>query len=66
VTEDQLKAEAVRVAGGVRDVARLHMASRDPALAGSFSPGQGVMRWQARRSVAAAPPWPAAGMLPGY
>jgi hypothetical protein len=56
VIEDQLKAEAVRVAGGVRDVAQLHMASRDPALAGSLSLGQGVMRWQARRSVAAAPP----------
>ena len=36
VIEDQLKAVAVRVAGGVRDAARLRAASRGPAVAGSF------------------------------
>ena len=38
--------------------------SARPATAGSFSPGRGVRRWLARRSVPAARPWLIAGMLP--
>ena len=64
--EDQLKAVAVWVAGGVGDVARLRAASRDPAMAGSFPLGRGVIRWPARIPVPVARPWPTAGVLPGY
>lgn len=65
VIEDQLNAVAVQVAGGIRDVAWLRAACRDAAMAGSFRLGQGVRGGQARRSVPAARPWPAAGTLPG-
>ena len=66
VTGDQLKAMAVRVAAGAGDAARLRAASRDPAMAGSFPLGRGVIRWPARIPVPVARPWPTAGVLPGY
>jgi hypothetical protein len=59
--EDQLKAVAVRVAGGVRDTARLR-GFPWPGHAGPSRWARGVIRWQARRSVPAAR---AAGLLPG-
>ena len=64
--EDQLKAMAVRDAAGAGDAARLRAATRDPAIAGSFRLGQGVIRWPARIPVPVARPWPTAGVLPGY
>ena len=55
VTGNQLKAMAVRVAAGAGDAARLRAASRDPAIAGSFRLGQGVIRWHARRICSGCP-----------
>ena len=64
VVEDQLKAVAVRVAGGVRDIAGLR-GFPWPGHGGAFPLGPGVIRWRARSSVPAARPCPAAGLLPG-